>query len=226
MLDTYRSVETPEGVELGLKVAGPPVRLFAWLLDAFIRTTGYFLLLIPLAFLEELGFGLLLLVAFLGEWFYPVLFEVKGGGATPGKKRLGLVVLHDDGTPVGWSASVVRNLVRFADFLPVGYGFGLATMLLNRDFKRLGDLAAGTIVVHRDRAPLREGFPPGRPDPPGALLHLAEQRSILEFARRLPTWTEARAAELADLLAPLTRATGRDGIERLVGMANWLVGRR
>jgi uncharacterized RDD family membrane protein YckC len=226
MLDTYRAVETPEGVELGLSVAGPPVRLLAWALDAALRAGAYLLLLIPLSLLQEIGTGAFLIVLFLGEWFYPVLFEVKGGGATPGKRWLGLVVLHDDGTPVGWAASVIRNLVRFADFLPFGYGFGLLAMLLDRDFKRLGDLAAGTIVVHRETEAGREGLATRRPAPPPVALRQAEQRAILEFARRLPTWTEDRSRELADLAAPLTGATGREGVERLLATANWLVGRR
>jgi uncharacterized RDD family membrane protein YckC len=226
VLDTYRAVETPEGVELGLRVAGPPVRLLAWSLDAALRLGGYLALLIPLAFLDQVGLGLWLLALFLGEWFYPVLFEVKRGGATPGKRRLGLVVLHDDGTPVGWGASLIRNLVRFADFLPFGYGFGLLTMLVQRDFKRLGDLAAGTIVVHRDPKAARETLPAGRATPPPVALRLDEQRAILEFARRLPTWTAARAEELSDLVAPLTGASGREGIDRLLGWANWIVGRR
>jgi uncharacterized RDD family membrane protein YckC len=226
LLDTYRAVETAEGVELGLRVAGPPVRMLAWGLDALLRTGGYLALAIAFGLLGEVGQGLLLVTIFLGEWFYPVWFEVRRGGATPGKKRLGLVVLHDDGTPVGWSASVVRNLVRFADFLPLAYGFGLVAMLVAPDFKRLGDLAAGTVVVHRGKPAAEEGLPDGPSAPPAVPLSLAERRAVVEFARRLPTWTDDRARELADLAAPLTGATGRAGVERLAAAARWLVGKR
>ena len=226
VLDTYRRVETPEGVELGLRVAGPPARLLAWGIDAFLRTLAYMVLAMVLSLAGEIGMGVFLVLLFLGEWLYPVLFEVLGGGATPGKRRLGLLVLHDDGTPVGWTASILRNLVRFADFLPVAYGFGLATMLANRDFKRLGDLAAGTVVVHRAETAGPGGVPRHAAEPPPVPLRPEEQQAVLEYARRLPTWTADRAQELAELALPLTRERGRSGVERLLAIANWLVGRR
>ena len=226
MLDTYRAVETPEGVELGLRVAGPPVRLLAWGIDTVIRSIVYAFLGAVFSIAGETGLGAFLVLLFLAEWFYPVFFEVLGGGATPGKRRLGLLVLHDDGTPVGWTASILRNLVRFADFLPMAYGFGLLTMLLHRDFKRLGDLAAGTVVVHRAETAGPAGVPRHAAEPPAVPLGLEEQQAVLEFARRLPTWTGERAEEMAEAALPLTRERGRAGVERLLAIANWLVGRR
>jgi uncharacterized RDD family membrane protein YckC len=229
MLDTYRPVETPEGVEIGLRVAGPVPRLYAALLDLGLRTILYVLLLIPVGRLGRTGVGLFLVSLFLVEWFYHVVFEVKRNGATPGKRQMGLVVLHRDGTPVGWTASVIRNLVRFADFLPSAYGFGLATMLVDRDFRRLGDLAAGTVVVHREPVALGARVPAAPPLRPPVPLSLDEQRAVIEFAERLGTWPAARSAELAALLGPLhsaAREEGGEGVQRLVGMANWLLGRR
>jgi uncharacterized RDD family membrane protein YckC len=229
MLDTYRPVETPEGVEIGLRVAGPVPRLYAALLDLGLRMVLYVLLLIPLAFLGRAGLGLFLVGLFLIEWFYHVVFEVKRGGATPGKRRMGLVVLHRDGTPVGWTASVIRNLVRVADFLPTAYGFGFATMLVDREFRRLGDLAAGTVVVHREAVAPGARVPAAPPLRPPAALSLDEQRAVIEFAERLGTWPAGRSAELAAILAPLHSAgrdEGAEGVQRVVGMANWLLGRR
>ncbi len=226
MLDTYRSVETPEGVELGLRVAGPAVRAYAWAIDTLIRLAVYVALAIPLAFLGQVGVGLYFLAIFLMEWFYPVYFEVKRGGATPGTRRLGLRVLHDDGTPVAWSSSIIRNLLRFADFLPAAYGFGLASMLVSRDFKRLGDLAAGTLVVHRISDELPASVPKAPPARPPVPLAPAEQRAILEFAARQSTWSEQRIAELATLARPLTGKTGFTSHAALLGIANWLLGRR
>lgn len=226
MLDTYRAVETPEGVELGLRVAGPGARALAWGLDALIRLGIYLAVSIPLATLGEAGIGLILLSVFLLEWFYPVYFEVLRGGATPGKRRLGLQVLHDDGTPVGWSASTIRNLVRFADFLPVAYAAGLVAMLVHRDFKRLGDLAAGTVVVHLDE-PFSSPRPePGPAAPPPAPLTLEEQRAVIEFAQRQKSWTPQRAAEVATCARALTGSSGRDAVAELLAIANWLAGRR
>jgi uncharacterized RDD family membrane protein YckC len=228
MLDTYRPVETPEGVEIGLRVAGPVPRLYAALLDFGLRLLLYFALAVVAGNLGKSGVGLFFVAMFLIEWFYPVIFEVQGG-ATPGKRRMGLLVLHRDGTPVGWTASVIRNLVRFADLLPAAYGFGLGTMLVDRDFRRLGDLAAGTVVVHREPVTAGARVPTAPPLRPPVPLSLDEQRAVIEFAERLGTWPAARSAELAALLAPLTAAThpqDPEGVQRLVGMANWLLGRR
>jgi uncharacterized RDD family membrane protein YckC len=227
MLDTRRTVETPEGVDLDLALAGPAARVLAWGLDALIRGVAYIGLLIPLSMLGDAGAGVFLLSMFVGEWFYPVLFEVKGNGATPGKRALGLLVMHDDGTPVGWSASLLRNLLRAADFLPLAYGCGIASMLLRRDCKRLGDLAAGTVVVHwQEREPPPAELPRAEPLLPPVPLAADEQRALVAFAQRLPTWSEGRAQELAAIAAPLTGAAGREGVRRLLGMAAWVLGRR
>lgn len=226
MLDTYREVETPEGVEFGLRVAGPAPRALAWTIDCLIRAGAYVVVLIFLAMAGEAGAGLWFLVLFLGEWFYPVLFEVLRHGQTPGKSSLGLTVLHQDGSPVGWTASILRNLVRFADFLPVAYGFGLLSMLASRDFQRLGDLAAGTVVVHREPPPAGTRVPVADPERPPAPLHLDEQRVVIDFAERLSTWSDARADEIATLARPLTGVTGAESVARLTAIANWLLGRR
>src|SRR5438874_1705011 len=81
------------------------------------------------------------------------------GGATPGKKAMGLQVVMDSGLPVTPAASLVRNLMRAADFMPAGYAFGFACMLLRADFKRIGDLAAGTLVVYAKPVSLHGPLP-------------------------------------------------------------------
>lgn len=226
MLDTTRTVETPEGVELGLRLAGPVVRAYAWAIDFAIRLGIYTVLGIPLGMLGGVGVGIYLVLVFLVEWFYPVVFEVRRDGSTPGKKQMGIRVLHDDGTPVGWAASIIRNLLRFADFLPVGYGFGLAAMLSHPEFKRLGDLAGGTLVVYRAQDRLPAAVPEAAPLRPAVPLALGEQRAILEFAERQAKWNPERSAELAELVRPLTGERGDAGHGVLLGMANYLLGRR
>ena len=149
MLDTAREVPTPEGIELSLRLAGPVSRSLAWLIDFVVRVVAMAALSTALSLLGKFGIGLLLILWFALEWLYPTVFEVWFDGATPGKRSLGLIVLHDDGTPVRLPASLTRNLLRAVDFFPILYGFGLVTMLLNRDFKRIGDIAAGTVVVYR-----------------------------------------------------------------------------
>ena len=227
MLDTARRVATPEGVEITLRVAGPVPRALAYTLDLLIRGAVMFALMIALSTLGNFGSAIMLLAAFLLEWLYPVFFEVVSAGATPGKRAMGLIVLNDDGTPVRWPASLTRNLLRAIDFLPFLYFIGFVTMVANRDFKRLGDLAANTLVVYRDEKPLAASIPEASPIAPSVSLTLAEQRTLLDFAERANRLTAERAAELAEIVAPMT--TGHNGpaaVQHIVGIANHLVGRR
>ncbi len=234
MIDTLCAVETPEGVELEFSPAGPVPRALAWIVDGGIRCAAYLALASALRGLGQVGLGLLLLLLFLLEWFYPVAFEVLAKGQTPGKKLLGLRVLRADGAPVGWSRSTVRSLLAFADFLPFGFAAGLTAMLLGRRCQRLGDLAAGTVVVHlaldpqggaRSWAEPAPAAVAGEPAlPPPFPLSPPEQRAIMGFSERAPGLTPERARELADLLEPLTGARGDDGMRRLHAMARGLRG--
>ena len=88
-------------------------------------------------------------------WGYYMVFEVTSNGQTLGKRALGLRVIKDGGYPIGFADSAIRNLVRVVDFLPFFYGAGLLTMLINGNWKRLGDLAAGTLVVKMARTDLK-----------------------------------------------------------------------
>lgn len=227
MLDTAREVPTPEGIELSLRLAGPVSRSLAWLIDFLVRLVALAVLGTALGMLGKFGVGVALIVWFGLEWLYPTVFEVWFDGATPGKRSLGLTVLHDDGTPVRLPASLTRNLLRAIDFFPFLYGFGLVTMLLSRDFKRLGDIAAGTVVVYREPATQHAAVPRAAPVPPPAPLTLSEQRAILDLATRSGTLTDERAEELAALVPHLS--SGRHAataMEQLLGIANYLIGRR
>lgn len=223
MIDTLRTVQTPEGIDLHLPVAGLVPRTLAWLIDALIRLLIYSGLATVLLVFGDTGAGLYLLAAFVIEWFYPVLFEVLRDGQTPGKRSYGIRVLHDDGTPIGWSASLIRNLLRVVDFLPIMYGFGMASIMLNRDFKRLGDLAAGTIVIYRDVPLPVPKLSVSHPSRPPYALNLEEQQAIIAFAERSPGLTQERAEELAQLTGPLVANNPRP-IETLYSYAKWLSG--
>jgi uncharacterized RDD family membrane protein YckC len=227
MLDTARRIATPEGIELELRLAGPVPRAGAWALDFVLRLAILFAAALILSALGGFGTGVFLLLWFCLEWLFPAWCEVHWGGATPGKKALNLMVLHDDGTPVRWPAALARNLLRALDFLPLFYGIGLVAMLMNRDFKRLGDLAAGTLVVYREAKPRGFQVPEGAPLAPPVALTLGEQRAILDFAERAPGLTAERAAELAAIPRGLVgAASGPAAAERLVRIANYLVGRK
>jgi len=224
MLDTVRTFETPESIDLQLRVAGPTVRAAAWFIDMLIRTVVYIALGMFSGYLGEMGTGLLLLSIFLLEWFYPVFFEVFKMGATPGKKRMGIRVVSDNGTPVNWNASVIRNLLRAADILPFLYGFGLITMFLNRDFKRLGDLAAGTLVIYSETKQERGAIPAAEALPPPFPLSIDEQRAILDFAERSAYLSTQRQEELANHLHEFTHELDQKAVRTLFQYANWLHG--
>lgn len=225
MLDTARTFETPEGIDLHLRVAGPVVRALAWVIDALIRSVIYVALSIALSLLGEFGQGILLVCIFLLEWFYPVFFEVLKNGATPGKKRMSIRVVNDNGTPVSWSTSITRNLLRAADFAPFLYGFGLVSMLMNSDFKRLGDLAAGTIVIYDSNNTAKSAIPAADPSPLPTNLSVKEQRAILDFAERSELLSAERREELANLIPALTETKDHHAVNQLYRYANWLYGK-
>ena len=226
MLDTLRTVETPEGIELGLRLAGPLPRMLAWLIDALLRFAALYVLLLTLSILGAFGLGLFLIAAFLLEWLYPVALELAMDGQTLGKRALGLRVVCDDGTPVTLSASVLRNLLRAVDFLPFFYGLGLAATLANREFKRLGDLAAGTVVVYTDGLGAGGRVPEAPALAPPLALATGEQQAVMDFAERVGELSQERARELATLAEPLGDAQGPPTPRRLVRIANWLAGPR
>ncbi|HEU4352852.1 MAG TPA: RDD family protein [Burkholderiales bacterium] len=228
MLDTTRRVATPEGIELTLRLAGPVPRALAWSVDLALRAAIVLVAMTLASPLGRAGWGVVLLTAFFVEWLLPAWFEAQMRGQTPGKRLFGIAVLNDDGTPLRWPAAMTRNLLRAVDFLPLMYGFGLVSMLLNRDFKRLGDLAAGTVVVYQSGAvdPSRK-IPEAPPMPPPVELDLDEQRAVLELAERSAGLTRERVEELSTLPTPLV--SGLDGARaaaRLIGMANYLAGRQ
>ncbi|MBG6664284.1 RDD family protein [Pseudomonas aeruginosa] len=201
VLDTHYHVETPEGIDLLLRPAGVVPRALAYTIDLCIRGLIMLVLMLGLAFLGKLGAGLGLLLTFVMTWWYMVLFEVLNQGRSPGKQMMGLRVVHDDGTPVGWAASLLRNLLRFADILPFGYALGLLCCLNHPAFKRLGDIAAGTLVVYREPELSRPSLPDVEPQLPPFPMSLEEQRAFLGFAERGAALSSARREELAGILA-------------------------
>ena len=227
MLDTSRLVTTPELIELRLHPAGFLPRALAAILDLMIRLTIIAAAGASLASLGRFGNGLMLLLYFLLEWFYPVLFEVLGKGATPGKRALQLRVVFEDGTPVGWGPSLTRNLLRAADFLPFAYAFGITSMLLHHEFRRLGDIVARTLVVYQQPDNHLAAIAAAEAIVPPQALNRASQRALLAFAQRCSSLTPARQEELADLLPQLSHSSHTPrGAARLLGIANFLLGRR
>ncbi len=225
-LDTVYLVETPEGIDLQAELAGPVPRILAYAIDISIRMVIVSILSIVLLAAGKAGGGILMLVTFLLEWFYPVFFEVYRKGQTIGKSSMGLVVVNDDLTPIRWGNSLVRNLLRAADFLPFAYLGGLLCMVMNPRFQRLGDIAAGTLVIYKHKQKDRAGLPECQPYPPPLPLELEDQIAIIGFAERSRELSEDRQQELANILDSVTRRTQKDSIEYLRGIGNWLLGVR
>lgn len=159
-------INTPENVAFGYQVAGIGSRFLATLTDTVIIILLVIAIFIAraviLALLDQAEVGeaastwvvaLFGLISFLFYSGYYVLFEMLWNGQTPGKRWTGLRVICRDGTPITLSESLIRNLARLVDFLPAFYGVGIVAMFVDKQSRRLGDLAAGTLVVH-DRAPI------------------------------------------------------------------------
>lgn len=172
LLNEEYTIDTPENVTFGYEVAGIGSRFIGALADTVILG----LLLLLLNFVFFLGISLLApdgsdsfpafdnedesmwavglaiaayaLLNFVILWGYYIFFELSWRGQTPGKRLAGIRVIRMDGNSIGFLDNVIRNLIRILDFLPFGYGLGLIVMFCNRRSRRLGDYAAGTLVVH------------------------------------------------------------------------------
>jgi uncharacterized RDD family membrane protein YckC len=229
VLDTVVAAETPEGIVLELHPAGLPARFYAFALDWLIRLVIMYGIAMIAGALGGVGRAFWLVLLFALEWFYPVVFELGRSGATPGKKTLGLKVVMDNGLPVTPAASFARNLLRSADFFPFAYGIAVVSMLLRQDCKRLGDIAAATLVVHEPRAAPRITLQKVEPVAPARSLAPRDQAALVALAARAPTLTAERLNELAALAAEVSADQGLSGstvTQRVLGVAQWLMGRR
>jgi uncharacterized RDD family membrane protein YckC len=209
-LDTLHAVEAPEGVDLALRLAGVVPRALAYGFDLSVRLALYMFGAIPLLmWLGEVGFAVSFLVVALGEVIYPVSFELLSDGQTLGKRVVGIRVVHLDGTRIRWQASLLRNLLTTADALPGTYLFALTSMLCSQRFQRIGDHAAGTVVVYVEpklRPESDAALPAAEPAPPALALSLEERAAVLAFGARAAELSPARREELAGLAAPLLAA--------------------
>jgi uncharacterized RDD family membrane protein YckC len=224
-LDTLHHVETPEGVELSLRVAGLPARAIAYAADVFVRSVFYTAAAVAISVgLGAAAGGLLFMLFALGEVIYPFAFELLADGQTLGKRMVGIRVVHTDGTRIRWQASLLRNLLLFADMLPGTYLFAIASMLASPGFRRLGDHAAGTLVIYTEektRPAPRVGA--SEPAPPALPLALDEQAAVLAFGARSGAFSAARREEIAALATPLLRA-GAPAAPQLEAVAAYLRG--
>lgn len=218
-LDTDVMLETPEHIVFRYRVAGPARRAFAQVLDLAL-CYGVLIVVAVAALLggmssgimdeaAKASTGLLLLLFFLAQWAYFVVWET-WKGRSPGKMVLGLRVVSEEGRPIGFREAALRNVLRAADMLPAAYVLGGVAALLSPRFQRLGDRAAGTMVVVPERSARAIAVrihPPPFPQelarlPAHVSLDADERRAIELFLRRLPRLGPQRGAELAAMIAP------------------------
>jgi uncharacterized RDD family membrane protein YckC len=156
------SIRTPENIELSYALAGPGSRAVAYMIDLLLMLTVcqllvnlivYTLALLFSAFGSDNEVWIAALVT-LGSFAlyngYFILFEWLWNGQTPGKRMLHVRVIKHGGYALRFFDTLLRNLLRVVDFLPLFYGVGLTSILFTRDSQRLGDLVAGTLVVYQD----------------------------------------------------------------------------
>jgi uncharacterized RDD family membrane protein YckC len=228
-IDLIARIQTPENIEFQYRLAGPFRRFPAFVIDVVVRTliivAVWFLFVLSGALLfGRSGFGasadlilfFLVVFQFFLQWFYGAFFEAYWNGQTPGKWLSGLRVISVDGRPINISQAIVRNLLRTADLFPTGI-VGMVSMTVTERFQRLGDLAAGTMVVVNQIS----WVPPNVKFEDARVSSLAEHipadfRLSATLAKAIALYVERRAkipvgrrAELANYVAmPLFRKFG------------------
>jgi uncharacterized RDD family membrane protein YckC len=153
------SIETPELVDLEMPLAGIGSRFIALLIDYLVWLALLVLGIVGISLLgpsmreapgptSKWAIAVVILIPFLIFWGYFTLFEAFWGGRTPGKRVARIRVIQRSGRGISLFEAMTRNLLRIVDQFPLIYGVGIASMFLTRQHQRLGDLAAGTLVVH------------------------------------------------------------------------------
>jgi uncharacterized RDD family membrane protein YckC len=177
--DEFLQISTPENVAFEYPIAGIGSRFIAALVDTCLIAVLQMMVLLFGALLAgnlwglqgvDLGeasgwiFAATGLLGFAFLWGYYIFFELIWNGQSPGKRLVGLRVIRRDGGPITASESAIRNLIRVIDFLPMLYGVGVVAMFIDPNSRRLGDLAAGTLVVRELRTSDRpESYRPPAP---------------------------------------------------------------
>lgn len=166
-------IKTPEFVSLQFQLAGLGSRTAAFIIDQLILMTVNILIFIVLFVLilgepdifavgdvNSLIFGITIVVLFILNWGYFVVLEFFSGGRTIGKRWLGIRVIQDNGHSLTLLSCFIRNLLRIVDSLPTGYFLGIIMIFFHSKHKRVGDLVAGTIVVHERKAKRKKKLSP------------------------------------------------------------------
>ncbi len=235
-MDRSVDVRTPESIAFTYELAGLGSRFLALAVDQLIQLTiiGALLVGVTLVFgsapgrrvveafsgkvAESIAFALMVTLLFAILIGYFILFETIWNGQTPGKRLLGIRVVRDGGYPIDFGASLIRNLIRIGEQLLGYYILAAISALASHENKRLGDFAAGTIVVRDARLAAPSQRAPAADEPsyaPTAYLSGDERAIVKRFLDRRDRLTAQRRAELAAQLAARVRARVPIELQRL-----------
>ena len=209
MSDELITIETPEHIQVHYELAGIGSRALAGALDLLLQglitgiiVGGLIFLGARLGWTDAYGVAASIAIAtagFLAATAYYVISEMTMDGQSFGKRIAGLRVIRDDGTPITFLDSAIRNIIRVVDMFPFFYSIGLIAVFLSKRSKRLGDMAAGTVVVKERMLE----------QPQGAAEFPAEAALAT-----LPPDVEARLRNALHLLSPADFETAERFIER------------
>jgi uncharacterized RDD family membrane protein YckC len=223
-LEDVATVETPEQLQLSLPLAGVGSRALAYIIDFLVQlipiVIAMVLLVVGLALepfkeantknlvearIPMLAGAIFSAITFATNFLYFTFFDLVSRGQSPGKRALGLRVVRDGGLPIDARSSLIRNFLRTADMLPGFYLIGLISIFVNKEHKRVGDLAGGTLVIrdHGDNVgdtPVLLG-PPSPLARPSAGLKPEDRALVHDFIERRDSLPDPARANIAQHIA-------------------------
>ena len=236
-MDRMLDVRTPESVTFSYELAGLGSRALAVLLDLLVQMALVLLLFWGLIFAaghihvapahhttpegerfaRNIAVGFLIFVVFVIFFGYFIVLEALWNGQTAGKKALGIRVVRDGGYPLDWGASLVRNLIRVGEMLFGSYALSAICALVSPQNKRIGDIAAGTIVVRVGQQAALPHFEPANQAVYAATGYVSGEERVLihRFIERRDTLQSDRRRDLAARLAGRVRGRVPADLQRL-----------
>jgi uncharacterized RDD family membrane protein YckC len=165
MNEDHLDIKTPEFVSIQFQIAGLGSRSAAFIIDQCLLMAVNILSIVVLFFVMDgmssmtffmmgntMPIAVTILVLFIVNWGYFFVFEFFSGGRTLGKKLVGIRVIQENGHSITLLSSFIRNFIRIIDSLPTAYFLGIIMIFFHTKHKRLGDIVAGTMVVHERRS--------------------------------------------------------------------------
>ncbi|HEY2474534.1 MAG TPA: RDD family protein [Candidatus Cybelea sp.] len=225
-MDRTVDVRTPESIAFSYELAGLGSRFLALLVDQAIQIVTLAAIFGGIIFAasripgrhaaaaafdkfgESAAIATIVTIVFVVMFGYFIIFEALWNGQTPGKRLLALRVVQDGGYPIDFGASLIRNLIRVGEQLIGYYILAAISALISPENKRLGDLAAGTIVVRDSRLPAPRDLGQHRDEPvyaATAYLSGDERALIKRFLERRDSLSPQRSSELAARFAARIR---------------------